>query len=357
MRRGATLAFVVAIGCSGTAAPPERSAGPAPSAWPASLQAKLAAHDRVRDPGGWALFVEQHPPTGYREIHRAARSFAIGEYDEVRAYYHGFDAWGSVDDVVGCHGWAVAPDGTLCPSVVLPGVDVGTARGRALAALFDAPRPATPQVVTCAAYPQLSFVYTRGGTPVGEIAVDLRCPRWEAAPGVEETFPSHTTREAFARLCKDAGLPLCGFNDAEEQRAEELWRAGNEQRIDLPVTDARRRPRPLPVAGSAVLSRLTERERLQLCVWNSEHVRSALAPGRDHGGMVFPGSAMAKTGGALAWPACIQHFPSCPRTVAEVAPCQDRAQRGDPWLALPGSASCVPLRACIWGFETSEMKP
>jgi hypothetical protein len=360
MRASSTLAVLFAAmllaRCKSVAVggPPAAAlAEPSPS-----VNAIVAALDHVRDPTHWALLATRAPPAGYSEIHRAATAFEVGDYDEVRAYYYGFDAWqglGSVDAVNGCHGRAVAAGGTLCPSVVLPGRDIGVARGRELVRLFNAPRAGPPRAVMCQPEHHHAFVYYRKGVPVGELVVDLHCPIWEAAPGFEDSLPNDT--KELRRICKEAGLFFCDGNEADYIEALARWKSASVETFPKgSLGDWRFKPRALPVAKTRVVSELTPRERRALCVWNVQHVANIWAPRdpRDWHGVEVGGSSAAYRGSALPWQECVSRFPSCSRTLEEVVPCADRAQRGDLWFILPENAHCRPLRACIWGFATSE---
>ncbi|MBK8257544.1 MAG: hypothetical protein IPK82_33360 [Polyangiaceae bacterium] len=355
--------LVVALGCFFNATcdgtPPIEHPQSAEQAISPLVKAKVAELEKATTLTHWALYTEQTAPANYQSIHRKADVFQVGTFDEVRAYYHGLDAWHdeaeNVDTPAGCVNEAVAPDGRLCPSVVLPGTSVPIEVGHELITLFNTPAAGE---VMCQAAPKLSFVYRYKGVPVGELSLDLNCPRWSASPGSEKPYPSAKVREQLVHICHRAGLFWCSDNDPDSQQMWSVWRQKNMEELPAPLNhpthDKRRKTAPLPVAPTTALSNLTVREQTLLCAWNMQHVGLSRAPGRDHAGLVMPGSTTPLRGGALGLAECVEKFPKCTQTLGEIAACQEAAQKGDLWFVLPNNAGCKPMLDCRWGFQSEK---
>src|SRR5690348_10729306 len=78
------------------------------------------------EPANWYVWREQTPPPGFRELRKTGK-FPGGAFATVRAYEFGYDRSFPRPSVVDrhkkdCGTQALAADGTLCPSVIGPGV-------------------------------------------------------------------------------------------------------------------------------------------------------------------------------------------------------------------------------------------
>lgn len=298
----------------------------------------------VFDHRNYAVLHEQIPPVGYQDIH--GKSTWPGSFQHAVHYHRGYRA--GLDDAVGCYDTAVAPDGTLCPSVVLPGDRLTTVAAERLIALHQRPRKGPLRVIMCPPDPEHSVVfYDAMGTPIAELAFSLtRCPGWKAAPGEHRAFQDGIERRAVAALCDSRGWGYCHPNQGPGPPEE----AGDF--FGLHGASARRlRTTPPATAPATPLSAATQGQRRELCVWNSTHVVSSRPPGRRVGYARIDEPDIHYVGRTLDWVECVEHFPRCERTVGELLDCMEIAQRGDPWFLHDDNRQCRPLRACIWGFE------
>jgi hypothetical protein len=324
----------------------------------------VALIERVQDPRNWALLASQVPPAEFVDFHRPAEGFEVGAFDEVRAYHRRFDRFGTAVnegvDGPGCAGRAIAADGTLCPSIVLPSVPVSIQVARELVERFNG-QPDEERVVMCLMNAHHAFVFYREGIPVGELLVDFHCPRWSAAPGYERSFQEGLDKNWLVTQCEKLGLAFCDPNASAAAWA--LWSREHAElgTYEPLVYGERIRPRPIAIDLGKPLSVLTSAERRLLCVWNTQHLFPTNAPARSRSFGVgqderrfyaFPEEPFARWSVSLSWDDCVETFPSCGATVGEVLPCMDAAQRGDPWFALDENAFCRRFSQCLWGFVT-----
>src|SRR5690606_22017882 len=264
-------------------------------------------------------------------------------------YHFGFDRWYGDAGAIGvdgegpgsCLGRVIADDGTLCPSVVLPGLEVPLPLGRELLDIVgNADRDVA---LMCEPLPHHAFVYYQQGVPVGEVRLSFSCAKLSVAPGPEVSQHSPELKAHVRDLCHRAGMKLCG-DPGEDSTLAEAWRRWRKLRLETAEDGGlflspgfRRRPRPLSFDGTVAVGQTTPRQRRELCVWNTEHVVAFRAPAAPGGGrgLEFPGVPGRHVARGLPWPECVKRFPECERTISEVLPCQDRAQRGDVTFALP----------------------
>jgi len=308
----------------------------------AALERHVAEMARASDVRNYAVHVDQKPPVGFVPFELSLD--AIPPFASVVAYLVNFDRGHRrplAPENSGCRG-AVAKDGTLCPSVVLPGTRLSTAQAAELEALFRM-RSTIPRVATgCAGPARHSFVfYSSAGAPVFEWLVDLRCSRgWQSS----SLLPKEAI-EGTARLCRELNVGLCFLGDpAAREAAERVFTA---RFMESPMQGVRRiRPFPTSVAPTRPLATLAPHERRELCAWNIQHTVTAFEPGGE------PRSNEAGASLRLRdLDTCVRQFPRCSATLDQVHPCMDEAQRGAPILAPFSTSTCFEQRECLWGFE------
>lgn len=292
----------------------------------------------------YAVSAVQPPPRAF--VPFAANAAAPPPFEKVVAYVVNFDKGfkrGIAPFDSGCRA-AVASDGTLCPSVVLPGVELTAAQARILKRLARS-EPAVPKVSSCVSKPHHTFVfYSRTGVPVYEWSMDLRCGRSSSSRWVLE----NATRTALADLCRELGLALCFMQDAgARERASEAFVSRYMEA--LPGGSKRLKPFPMGLRPDQQLQHLSVRDQRQLCAWSIQHSSSALEAGGD----ARSNEAGARTR-LLGLSECTREFPRCAVPLATVLPCMDALQRGAPVLAPFPNGACTEQRECLWGFEFTE---
>lgn len=352
MRKLAPLVTTLALlGCGGSRA----AVTPAANVSPNTPRDVFIARARLSDPNALFQAVRQAAPSGFEPIPETRNlPFPGVPFQTVRAYtLHYADRLVPPDD---CD--VVAADGTLCPGVNAPGGELAPERVAELLALVRAAANPNPEcgrsgrcpLLRCADGPHLSFVFFDSGSrPVAKLEVELDdCNWWEetpAAPGLYSRTMSPSQIAVIARLCREAGLLGCYWDDAPlvhelalverdagalaaaEREADEV--AGLASR--LRAIDFRRRSRDA-----------TPSERRTLCAntlvshgWHSE------------------GAGFRCDGDAGAWTvapieACVAAFPACDVPMSEIAAWQDGVLR-------PGGR-CVPpvsqaIERCSWGIR------
>lgn len=260
-------------------------------------------------------------------------------------YHYGYG--GLLAESSSCH-LAVARNGVLCPTVVLPGTVL---RPHQVAALSDLlsdllkpgePGRRPPRAIMETATPHLSFVIYQGdgrpgdwGLPIGELAVDFGHALFMASPAYRE----RRTAQALLRLrslVSELGFPEVVDRETWEQAWACWWR---EHESGPPLLPEQR----LDLDHASRLADLTTVERRRACAWNARHLAPIFASGFEQPG--FGGVE------ALSLEACIDRFPSCPHALERMLPCMRIAQQGDPWFAADDSGACRAARACAWGFR------
>jgi len=350
------LAVAILAGCQNPAAPPPGAPPPPPRASnaeqrPASAALRVdsfvAEMRRASDVNNFALTQDQAPPSGFIPFSRDAKQLPR-DYDRVVGYVVNYGRGGFVQRGVeqpGCGG-AIAPDGTLCPTVVLPGVQLSASQAARLQQLAGV-APTVPRTSSCASRAHHSFVfYDAAGVPVFEYLLDLYCGR----DSIAEWNLGDATREGLSALCRDVGLGLCFLGDRQARNAagDAFGKRYTEQ---LHGGAVRLLPVPLDISHEPSLSSLTPAERRRLCAWNIEHTLNWLEPG---------GEPRQNEAGARmrlkSFVECTQHFPHCPASVDKVLQCMTEAQRGAPVFA-PFSRVCVEQADCLWGFDFTTDAP
>ena len=351
-REALLLAVAASVGCGSPKPPdPERPMPPPPApaaelppaAQDPALEALVAEMRRAKDVNHWALAMDQSPPPHFVRFSRKAG--LPQKYDRVVAYVLNYGRGSFVHRGVeqpGCGG-AVAPDGTLCPTVVLPGVELSAAQAGRLAQLAGV-EPSVPRTSTCAGRAHHSFVfYDPAGTPVFEYLLDLYCGRDSLA----ESDLGNETRADLAALCRDIGVGLCFLG--ERVALEAANQAFADRYVEeLPNGAKQLLPVPLDISGDRSLSSLTATERRRLCAWNIEHSINWLEPGGD--------PRLNEAGAQMRlqdFVECTERFPECPARLGEILPCMSDAQRGAPVHTSFSDATCLERAECLWGFAFS----
>ncbi|HEU5075759.1 MAG TPA: hypothetical protein VFU02_16315 [Polyangiaceae bacterium] len=351
------LALVISAGCQKSAVPPPGGPPTAPRASnavqrPASaatpVDSFVAEMRRASDVNNFALTQDQAPPSGFVPFSREAKTLPE-DYARVVGYVVNYGRGSFVQRGVeqpGCTG-AIAPDGTLCPTVVLPGVVLSASQAARLEQLAGM-APAVPRTSSCASRAHHSFVfYDASGAPVFEYLLDLYCGRDSLA----EWNLGDATRHGLSALCRDVGLTLCFLGDRQARNAagEAFGERYTEQ---LHGGATRLLPVPLGISVDRDLSSLTSAERRTLCAWNIEHTINWLEPG---------GEPRQNEAGARmrleSFVECTQHFPQCTASIDEVLPCLTEAQRGAPVFAPFSRVACVEQADCLWGFDFTTAAP
>jgi hypothetical protein len=174
-----------------------------------------------RDPGSTVMLPEPDgtmpppdvPPPGFTPIPaKRKKGFPGVAFTEVRAF--AFDL--SVSDRPICEG-PLDADGSLCSTVVQPGVVLDAAQTKRLLAMFTK-KSAWGTGASCF-LPHHGFVFYDGeGVPVAEISVCFLCEMMETAPAIpkakragegNEYGLSAKSMTALRGLCTELGLPKC----------------------------------------------------------------------------------------------------------------------------------------------------
>ncbi|HEU5073431.1 MAG TPA: hypothetical protein VFU02_04650 [Polyangiaceae bacterium] len=355
--RFAWLALAISVGCKNPAVPPPGGPPPPPRATNAGqlpvsagepVDTFVAEMRRASDVNNFALAQDQLPPSDVVPFSRDAKKLPR-DYARVVGYVVNYGRGSFVQRGVeqpGCGG-AIAHDGTLCPTVVLPGVPLSASQAGRLEQLAGA-APAVPRTSSCASRAHHSFVfYDASGAPVFEYLLDLYCGR----DSLTEWNLDSATRDGLSALCRDVGLGLCFLGDRQARNAagDAFAKRYTEQ---LHGGATRLIPVPLDISRDRSLSSLTPAERRTLCAWNIEHSINWLEPG---------GELRQNEAGAQmrleSFVECTQHFPQCPASIDDVLPCLTEAQRGAPVFAPFSRAACVEQADCLWGFDFTTAAP
>lgn len=341
MDRATALTTAVLVAACSSPTPPRKGRLPSSAA---SSPAKRGPD--VFDYRHYAVLRRQAPPAGYTDIHHAG-AWPAGGFHHAVHYHRGYAV--HLDNAVaGCTSTAVAPDGTLCPSVVLPGDPLSHADAARLVALYQRKRKGPPRAIMCVRNAEHSVVlYDAADRPISELAVSLtRCPGWTAAPGDDRAFQDSSVSDDVAALCDELGWGSCHADDAAVPALD------TGDFFGMHGVDARRLTTTPPLTRRhRKLSTTTLAERRELCVWNSTHTVDLRPPGKRIGLQNANDPQTYYVGQTLDWVSCVQRFPRCEQTVGELLPCMEIAQRGDPWFMHEDNARCRPHRSCIWGFE------
>lgn len=355
---GVLLVLATCVGCQNPATTrpggpqsPPRASGveQQPAGATPPVDALVAEMRRASDVNNFALTLDQAPPSGFVPFSRNAKKLPR-DYARVVGYVVNYGRGSFVQRGVerpGCGG-AIAPDGTLCPTVVLPGVELSASQTARLEQLAGA-APTVPRTSSCASRAHHSFVfYAASGVPVFEYLLDLYCGRDSLA----EWNLGDATRAGLSALCRDVGLGLCFLGD--RQAREAAGDAFGKRYVErLHGGAARLLPVPLDLADDRSLSSLTAAEQRKLCAWNIEHTMNWLEPGAEPR-QNEAGARMRLEG----FVECTEHFPQCPARIGAVLPCLTEAQRGAPVFAPFSRATCLEQADCLWGFEfTTQAEP
>lgn len=256
----------------------------------------------------------------------------------------------------GCALGPLTPDGALCPSTVVPGVELSPELTREfLDVLGREPVPEVPRACTCggAQSPMHGFVlYDDAGAPMAVVTLNVLHHRLVTHPDRTQgqfgkSWVSDTFRSWYGDFCRRVGLPLCFYWNREhlDRFFAEL------ERREISVADAS----PLEHVRDVPLTSLDREERRILCAYahrNSFRAASDRSGDQDYGFESPEGERW--TGHTLSWYACEERFPSCPMRLSEVLPCELAALKGDPGFFAPSVRHCRAFYSCLWGLSTSS---
>ena len=328
----------------------------------ASLGLDLARHvaelEHAENPYNFAVLQSQVPPPKPRPaLQPATRRL---RYHHARAFFARADAWSfeSLDRPVDGVG-AIAKDGTLMPSVVLPGVDVPREGIKLILDTIEDGR-GRPVVDCYSDRPFHAIVfYDSEERPLSQLFIDFSCnvavEEDAGVPGKESSSEFRLSEAAGRRLrelCEEFHLGLCFFGDPE--RGPAIIREWSRRHVDPEAYRWRRMPVPIRIPLNKKLIELTNGERRELCVWNWMYISRWLMPPSMRG--MSPrhdgGSSPEVTWGfrTLNWPECVKHFPRCDVPLGQVVPCIEALQRVTPFIEDQVPA-CQTMAKCIWGFE------
>ena len=266
---------------------PERNAAPADP----EADRYLAVIEQVTDYRNYAMFRLQQPPKGYRDIKRKGE--LPSEFASAKLYYANFDAFqsrghaGQLHDAqLGCAASAVARDGTFCPSVVLPALDVSGEKARELIEILQRPRGA-PVVIMCGGpiATHHLVLYDEQSLPVAQISIDFGCPWISRSPG-RASHMNHVLSRAVRAWCRSLDLAGC---DDDEPAWKRAWQRHPIRKPIRPETRGR-------------IDKLSADDKRELCVWNTQRLDSSFRPGRGALGGQYPDGHMLWVRG-LSWEA------------------------------------------------------
>jgi len=329
------------------------------------LERYFAEIERAKDVTTAAFAADQRPIPGFRGVVRNGKSFPGKPFATVRAY--------TMNHFVGARcDRAVLDDGRLAPCLTLPGAELD---GEALEPLLRAIQMRSPTLSVLMGVPTATHAFVffdDKGVPVAELLI-YGIYRWSlSAFGAEHDQVPEAARPLLREVCEKSGVGMCfgsSFGDAE--LGAFVWSEWNRRRVERADLGYRLKPTKLPIPATTNMTRLTERDKRLLCLWAAQHSTSALTtnwsgrvPIDDDSALEPLPERQAHWQRRLRWDECVQRFPSCNLALADLLPCQDHAQRGDPLFADRAMrAQCEAVRHCLWGFETQsgpeppEIKP
>jgi hypothetical protein len=282
-----------------------------------------------------AIWQDQRPIPGFRPLDKRPAPFPWARASRVVAYRLGYDGWGDR---------AVADDGKLAPSVVLPGRELSADQRERLRGLY-ADEPGSEMCCDDAHQPYVSFVlYEPLGVPVGELVVGSRAVAWRAHPGGWK-WTADETRRGLRRLVEDLGFLSIGFQEIHEpevRRQYWAWRQGQP-------------PRPFPPFGipdDKPLAQLSATDRRRVCAWNDdEHRIGGRSQRSNYSGwetFCVEGKPLVDAGVVSR---CESLFPACQEPFGKVLRCMLIAQNNPAFIFADEFAPCRPIQHCLWGVQ------
>ncbi len=324
---------------------------------PPLVSAELGPHfERLAfkyDPKNWYVWREQTPPRGFRELRKAGK-FPGGAFATVHAYELGYDRSHPRPGVVdqhrkGCDSDALAADGTLCPSVIAPGVALSEAQARELFAIVNEV-VATSRKTFLFNFDVGFVVFDTDGKPVAEVSVDDAGSKLWSEPQqsrLRADVLEPGRRERMSKLLGALGLGAPGT--ALQQELE------RQRGLDGKAHAARYLPPASGVAADLALDKTNGAERDGLCAWKELLFREGSPQSDASGGNGFICADGVDVAAQLP-DACRSEFPSCSATVGEVEACL-RQMRFDGYFKQAGGEACAKLRPCFWGMDFTLTPP
>lgn len=328
---------------------------PAPAEpWMDTLYARTRSH---MDPRHFAMFVDQKAPKGFRSLPsgRPRRPFPGTDYVLAEAYFFDTDRQGASPGEItlsrrGC-GAVIAPDGTLCPTVMIPPTQLDDVAAQELVDIAETREP-TPIASMCGFSPDVGVVFRdAGGRPVGEIVIDYRCVAMNTRPPVKTRPPGEdrvsgfqwlgsARRTRLSDLLLRANVRTAPLSPEQQQALVEQGERDRHMGRDYNL--ARLLP---PASGLDVTRRvsdLTDREWQRVCAWQSQLWR--------HSGFMYgceDGSRELK----VDYAACDKQKQRCAASVGEIETCARYLRFDNPCFERPRSDRCVELRDCLPGWK------
>lgn len=300
------------------------------------------------DPKNWYVWREQTAPRGFRELRKAGK-FPGGAFATVRAYEFGYDRSYPRPSVVDrnqedCGVHALASNGTLCPSVIAPGVTLTESQATELFAIVNEVKPGSIAMVHNFNFGLGFVVFDAEDQPVAEISVDRAAVKIWSEPQQSlgrADILGPPRSERMQKLLAALGFPVP--TPSLEQQLD------RQRKLD----GTRHQARYLPVASGVPtelrLDQTNDEQRDHLCTWKELLFRQG-SPYRDESsgtGFICPDGV--DTAATLP-DACRSDFPRCSATVGEVEACL-RHMRFDGCFKQAGSETCAKLRSCFWGMD------
>lgn len=284
-------------------------------------------------------------PPGFPGLRKNA-PFPSGAGVVLRGFAFGFDHVEPKPSVLdaerpGCGASLVARDGSMCPSVLYPGVSLSEAQARELMAILQAKNPTQKVVPNGYGWRFGVLALDQRGVPLAQVLVDADVIKLFSIPGSGEVdYLSDARRTRLRTLLAELGLfqPLDAELAALDRRQQEL---------DGELHDARFLPSDSGLAVDLRLRELDARQRAILCAWREQVFRRG--PIHAQGGIEC-NDHTAFVG--LDYAQCQSEFPQCDARVSEIESCL-RRQRFDVCSERPASASCRTLRGCLPGIRAT----
>lgn len=335
-------------------APPSSSAAASPPPLDPAVEKALAELEHHADPLSTYLVRDPPPVRGFAPIpaKRGGRFPGVA-YTEVRGYAYRFvRPQLQLDGDARCGSeqpGVLTSKGTLCPTVVAPGVTLTEEQAARLVAIAVQPDPEVQRMVTrCEFDPHHAFVFHDArGVPVAEMLVCFSCGQWVLRPapqGIAELMGKHEPE--LRRLCEELGLGGCAIgDDAFMEKVSEARRARREQASPVRALGL---PAALEIDGTTPLKDLSPRQRRTTCILMAEHLLSHSMFRPTSG---FECAKDSRPGQfSLPWE-CPERFPSCDVAVGRVDACWPRFVE-DPCGEQPETrAACEGLDECLPGFR------
>ncbi|MFO0615903.1 MAG: hypothetical protein U0414_25130 [Polyangiaceae bacterium] len=287
--RGSRLGVVciLSLGCSATpttptpatvdpyaavSSPLASASTPAPREIPPPLLAWMGEVAEASDVHTLAYVSPNPPPKPWTPLPEQAKAPFPGKpFVRVRGFVFRQAKWDLRLDssVEGCAASALAKDGSLCPSVKVPGGEVDPELAARIVAVASAPAadedqsPPGPPTTREYHYAHAFVFYDDKDRPVGQIAVSFKPGKLMVSPLVRSIHrPSASTMQLFLDACRAAKLPLCdGSLDLDSYDPDVVNAARTAAQIQYTATHP---PRTWP--ASTPLADLDLGARRELCL-------------------------------------------------------------------------------------------